>query len=103
MKKTTHNRKEKHSVIIQTVMEYRHCVCVRPGTRLENVCWVHLGSSTWNVLWLWNNKERRLRLLEKIIEEGSIAVDCIALNNWGKHKRKMIIRGINWQESNQQQ
>jgi len=32
-----------------------------------------------------------------------VAVDCIALNYWGKHKRKMAIRGINWQESNQQQ
>ena len=27
-----------------------------------------------------------------------VAVDCIALNYWGKHKRKMAIRGINWQE-----
>jgi len=25
----------------------------------------------------------------------SVAVDCIALNYWGKHKRKMAIRGIN--------
>ena len=32
--------------------------------RLNN-CWVRLGSSTRNVLWLWNNNERRLRLLEK--------------------------------------
>jgi len=24
-----------------------------------------------------------------------VAVDCIALNYWGKHKRKMAIRGIN--------
>ena len=24
-----------------------------------------------------------------------VAVDCIALNYWGKHKRKMLIRGIN--------
>jgi len=23
-----------------------------------------------------------------------VAVDCIALNYWGKHKRKMTIRGI---------
>jgi len=39
------------------------------------------------------------------ISEGidSVAVDCIALNYWGKHKRKMAIRGINLQESNQQQ
>jgi len=33
----------------------------------------------------------------------SVAVDCIALNYWGKHKRKMAIRGIHSQESNQQQ
>ena len=26
--------------------------------------------------------------------ETSVAVDCIALNYWGKHKRKMVIRGI---------
>ena len=26
---------------------------------------------------------------------GYVAVDCIALNYWGKHKRKMAIRGIN--------
>ena len=25
----------------------------------------------------------------------SVAVDCIALNYWGKHKRKMVIRGTN--------
>ena len=25
----------------------------------------------------------------------SVAVDCIALNYWGKYKRKMAIRGIN--------
>jgi len=25
--------------------------------------------------------------------ETSVAVDCIALNYWGKHKRKMVIRG----------
>jgi len=25
-------KKEKQSKIIQTMMEYRHCVCVRPGT-----------------------------------------------------------------------
>jgi len=25
-------------------------------------CWVRLGSSTWNVLWSWNDNERRLRL-----------------------------------------
>jgi len=25
-------KKEKHSKIIQTMMEYCHCVCVRPGT-----------------------------------------------------------------------
>jgi len=31
----------------------------------------------------------------------AVAVDCIALNYLGKHKRK--IRGINLQESNQQQ
>jgi len=30
--KTTHNQKEKHSKIIQTMMEYRHFVCVRPNT-----------------------------------------------------------------------
>jgi len=24
-----------------------------------------------------------------------IAVDCIALNYWGKHKKKKAIRGIN--------
>ena len=24
-----------------------------------------------------------------------VAVDCIVLNCWGKHKRKMAIRGIN--------
>jgi len=24
-----------------------------------------------------------------------VAVDCIALNYWGKHKRKMAIRGMN--------
>jgi len=24
-----------------------------------------------------------------------VAVDCIALSYWGKHKRKMAIRGIN--------
>ena len=35
--------------------------------------------------------------------EGGVAVDCIALNYWGKHKRKMAIRGINQQERNQQQ
>ena len=35
--------------------------------------------------------------------EASVAVDCIPLNYWGKHKRKMAIRGINQQESNQQQ
>jgi len=28
-------------------------------------CWVRLGSSTWNVLWSWNNNKRRLRLLDK--------------------------------------
>ena len=27
--------------------------------------------------------------------ETCVAVDCIALNYWGKHKRKMAIRGIN--------
>jgi len=26
-------KKEKHSEIIQTMMEYRHCVCVRPGSK----------------------------------------------------------------------
>ena len=25
----------------------------------------------------------------------NVAVDCIALNYWGKHNRKMAIRGIN--------
>jgi len=34
---------------------------------------------------------------------GCVAVDCIALNYWGKHKRKMVVRGINWQATNQQQ
>jgi len=28
-------------------------------------------------------------------EQPYVAVDCIALNYWGKHKRKMAIRGIN--------
>jgi len=32
-----------------------------------------------------------------------VAVDCIALNYLGKHKRKMAIRVINYQESDQQQ
>jgi len=27
--------------------------------------------------------------------QSSAAVHCIALNYWGKHKRKMAIRGIN--------
>jgi len=27
--------------------------------------------------------------------EASVAVACIALNYWGKHNRKMAIRGIN--------
>ena len=31
-KQRTHNQKEKYSKIIQTMMEYRHCVCVPPGT-----------------------------------------------------------------------
>ena len=35
--------------------------------------------------------------------QPDVAVDCIALNTWGKHKRKMVIRGIDLQESNQQQ
>jgi len=26
---------------------------------------------------------------------ASVAVDCIALNYWSKHKRRMAIRGIN--------
>jgi len=37
-------------------------------------CWVRLGSSTWNVLWFWNNNERRFRSLEKIIEESNLEV-----------------------------
>jgi len=36
-------------------------------------------------------------------DKSNVAVDCIALNHWGKHKQKMVVRGINWQESNQQQ
>jgi len=32
------------------------------------LCWVRFGSSTWNVLWPWNNNERRLRL-SKITKE----------------------------------
>jgi len=24
-------------------------------------CWVRLGSSTWNILWLWNTKKGRLQ------------------------------------------
>jgi len=43
-------------------------ICVNKGTQVTNrfgtaSCWVHLGSSTWNVLWSWNNNERRLWLL----------------------------------------
>ena len=34
---------------------------------------------------------------------GGVAVDCIALNCWGKHKGNIAIRGVNKQESNQQQ
>jgi len=30
-----------------------------------------------------------------ILYGTSVAVDCIALNVWGKHKRKITIRGIN--------
>jgi len=30
-----------------------------------------------------------------ILELNIVAVDRIALNFWGKHKRKMAIRGIN--------
>ena len=26
---------------------------------------------------------------------ANVALDCIALNYWGKHKRKTAIRGIN--------
>ena len=29
------------------------------------------------------------------VSAPAVAVDCIALNYWGKHKRKMAIRGIN--------
>jgi len=42
---------------------------------LATLCWVRLGSSIWNVLWSWNNNERRLRLLEK--------------NNWRKQLRSL--------------
>jgi len=41
---------------------------------LSDYCWVRLGSSTWNVLWFWNNNERRFRSLEKIIEESKLEV-----------------------------
>jgi len=37
--------------------------------------WVRFGSSTCNVLWSWNNNERRLRLLET--------------NNWRKQIRSL--------------
>jgi len=30
-----------------------------------------------------------------MFKKAIVAVDCIALNYWGKHKRKMAIRGIN--------
>jgi len=48
---------------------------VPPGNPDAGYCWVRLGSSTWNVLWSWNNNERRLRLLEK--------------NNWRKQLRSL--------------
>jgi len=37
------------------------------------------------------------------MNKTNVAVNCIALNYLGKHKQEMAIRGINWQESNQQQ
>jgi len=33
-------------------------------------------------------------LVQKLVGT-CVAVDCIALNYWGKHKRKMVVRGIN--------
>jgi len=39
-----------------------------------------------------NNSDQFLHFLALLI---SVAVDYIALNYWGKHKRKMAIRGIN--------
>jgi len=41
-------------------LQVYHKVLQEPIT---SICWVRLGSSTCNVLWSWNNKERRLRLL----------------------------------------
>ena len=57
-----------HSTLIQ-----RHPTCSIKQSGKE--CWVRLGSSTWNVLWFWNNNERRLRLLEK--------------NNWREQLRSL--------------
>ena len=39
----------------------------------------------------------------ELFRDAGVAVDCIAVNYWGKQKRKMVMRGINQQESNQQQ
>ena len=41
---------------------------------------------------IWLSKPERIFGFHNVT---FVAVDCIALNYWGKHKRKMAIRGIN--------
>ena len=52
------------------------------GYRKENLTPDPVGSSQWP-----DTKNRK--------SSPCVSVDCIALNYWGKHKRKMSIRGIN--------
>jgi len=68
-----HKKSSRKRSGIQSSFKHKKNLCKQ--RHFKGMCWVRLGSSTWNVLWFWNNKERRLRLLEK--------------NNWREQLRSL--------------
>jgi len=53
----------KHVMIMTAIPE---AVTIMKSFIGTSYCWVRLGSSTWNVLWLWNtNKERLQKQVQK--------------------------------------